>query len=183
MKKLLMGVIFALSLMFLTVPAQAQSGLALDVPISFTFKGDVDGKADRAGGYILSWSFPFNMGIGYEKVFADADDTTRLAFVSVEYTLTDIYMHLMAAGFNWQFGYGTGKLVGTSLDYGVGGKSEVDGKATTMFVTMGFPLGKDMSDFHFSYRKISTSDITEGGVPTTLSLDGEMMTIGFMVGI
>ena len=162
MKKIILTVFAASSLLLYSTQAFALVNFSVGVPLSHTFTGKYqDGeevKSDGVSGAFIQVGVPLLPGIGmdsYKTKLKDWSDPTDL-----ETTIYNLYYLLPIPVINLTLGAGVG-----STEIKFSGSSEYfdKGSATQVYASLGFPI-IPLFDLHLSYRSVSSKvKIKSGG--------------------
>ena len=154
MKKIILTVFAASSLLLYSTPSFALLNFSVGVPLSHTFTGkDTSGndvESDGASGYFIQIGVPMLPGIGMDSYKTKLKCASCDKELSVSTTMYNLYYLLPIPIINLTIGLGTGK---TQLEYG--GVAGDDGTATQFYTIIGVPL-IPLFDIHLSYRSISS---------------------------
>ena len=154
MKKIILTVFAASSLLLYSTQAFALLNFSVGVPLSHTFTGkDTSGndvESDGASGYFIQIGVPMLPGIGMDSYKTKLKCASCDKELSVSTTMYNLYYLLPIPIINLTIGLGTGK---TQLEYG--GVAGDDGTATQFYTSIGVPL-IPLFDIHLSYRSISS---------------------------
>ena len=154
MKKIILTVFAASSLLLYSTPSFALLNFSVGVPLSHTFTGkDTSGndvESDGASGYFIQIGVPMLPGIGMDSYKTKLKCASCDKELSVSTTMYNLYYLLPIPIINLTIGLGTGK---TQLESG--GVAGDDGTATQFYTSIGVPL-IPLFDIHLSYRSISS---------------------------
>ena len=154
MKKIILTVFAASSLLLYSTPSFALINFSVGVPLSHTFTGkDTSGndvESDGASGYFIQIGVPMLPGIGMDSYKTKLKCASCDKELSVSTTMYNLYYLLPIPIVNLTIGLGTGK---TQLESG--GVAGDDGTATQFYTSIGVPL-IPLFDIHLSYRSISS---------------------------
>ena len=169
MKKIILTVFAASSLLLYSTPSFALVSVSVGIPMSQTITGTYSGASfgnapDKTSGYFLGVSF-LSIGLGmdsYTTKFKTGDCKgcwPASWAVGLKTNMTNIFYQLPVPVVNLIIGLGTGttEFVGTS-----GGKDFSayfdKGSATQWYTSIGFPI-IPLFDIHLSYRSITAKNI------------------------
>ncbi|MBS1255986.1 MAG: hypothetical protein MAG581_01796 [Deltaproteobacteria bacterium] len=178
-RKILITLIAATSLIFFSTQAFALISFSVGVPSSHTFTGkDSSGneiKADGVSGTFIQIGVPVFPGIGMDNIKTKLKDSQT----HVVTTLYNLYYLLPIPIINLTLGAGAGS---TKLE--CDGCSAVydKGSATQMYASLGFPI-IPFFDLHLSYRSVSTKIKGKSGGSQDGKEDdykGNVMGLGIM---
>ena len=153
MKKIILTVFAASSLLLYSTQAFALLNFSVGVPLSHTFTGKFSGgndvESDGASGYFIQIGVPMLPGLGMDshKVQIKNDSSVPL-YVST--TMYNLYYILPIPIINLTLGVGTGKS-----QFEFAGLKGDDGTATQWYTSLGIPI-LPLFDLHLSYRSISS---------------------------
>ena len=170
MKKIILTVFAASSLLLYSTPSFAIVSVSVGMPMSQAITGKLAGKSygnapDKTSGYFLGVSF-LSIGLGidsYTTKFKTGDCNgcwPASWAVGLKTNMTNIFYQLPVPIVNLIIGLGTGttEYVGTSegKDFSVYFDK---GSATQWYTSIGIPL-IPLFDIHLSYRSITAKNIT-----------------------
>ena len=178
MKKIILTVFAASSLLLYSTQAFALLNFSVGVPLSHTFTGKYSGgeevKSDGVSGAFIQIGVPMLPGIGMDSYKTKLKCASCDKELSVSTTMYNLYYLLPIPIINLTIGLGTGK---TQLEYG--GVAGDDGTATQFYTSIGVPL-IPLFDLHLSYRlissKIESTDEDDKG--TKYDFGGNVMGLG-----
>jgi len=154
MKKIILTVFAASSLLLYNTQAFALLNFSVGVPLSHTFTGKFSGgndvESDGASGYFIQIGVPMLPGIGMDSYKAQVKCPTCDNPFYVSTTMYNLYYLLPIPIINLTLGIGTGKSQWESE-----GKVGDDGTASQWYTSIGIPL-LPLFDIHLSYRSISS---------------------------
>ena len=168
MKKIILTVFAATSLLLYSTPSFALVSVSVGMPMGHNITGETlngtANAADKPGGYFLGVSF-LSIGLGmdsYTTKFKTGDCNgcwEAKVDAGLKTNMTNIFYQLPVPVVNLIIGLGTGttEFVGTS-----GGKDFSayfdKGSATQWYTSIGFPI-IPLFDIHLSYRSITAKNI------------------------
>jgi len=159
MKKIILTVFAASSLLLYSTPSFALLSVSVGVPIGASIKGD-DGSevADGASGYFLGVQLPFGLGLGMDSHKTKFKDST----VKVATSMYNLYYQLPVPVVSLILGLGTGNSNFDCPGEGGGTCAEIfdKGAATQWYTSIGFPI-IPFFDIHLSYRSITSKNIKD----------------------
>ena len=174
MKKIILTVFAASSLLLYSTPSFALLSVSVGIPMSQAITGTVGGDAsydqtygnapDKTSGYFLGVGFlSFGLGIdSYTTKFKTGNCTGCWSTANdggLKTNMTNIFYQLPVPVVNLIIGLGTGttEYVGTSegRDFSVFFDK---GSATQWYTSIGFPI-LPLFDIHLSYRSITAKNI------------------------
>ena len=154
MKKIILTVFAASSLLLYSTQAFALLNFSVGVPLSHTFTGKFsDGTAiesDGVSGYFIQIGVPMLPGIGMDSYKAQVKCPTCDNPFYVSTTMYNLYYLLPIPIINLTIGLGTGKS-----QYESEGQAGDDGTATQFYTSIGVPI-IPLFDIHLSYRSVSS---------------------------
>ena len=188
MKKIILTVFAASSLLLYSTPSFALVSVSVGIPMSQTITGKQGGKSwgnvpDKTGGYFLGVSF-LSIGLGidsYTTKFKTGDCKgcwDAKVDAGLKTNMTNIFYQLPVPVVNLIIGLGTGttEYVGTSegKDFSVFFDK---GSATQWYTSIGFPI-LPLFDIHLSYRSITSKNINIKASDTKLDFSGSVTGVG-----
>ena len=154
MKKIILTVFAASSLLLYSTQAFALLNFSVGVPLSHTFTGKFSGgtklESDGASGYFIQIGVPMLPGIGMDSYKAQVKCPTCDNPFYVSTTMYNLYYLLPIPIINLTLGVGTGKS-----QYESEGQGYDDGTATQFYTSIGVPI-IPLFDIHLSYRSVSS---------------------------
>ena len=154
MKKIILTVFAASSLLLYSTPSFALINFSVGVPLSHTFTGkDTSGndiESDGVSGFFIQIGVPMLPGIGMDSYKTKIKCASCDKELNISTTMYNLYYLLPITIINLTIGLGTGK---TQLESG--GVAGDDGTATQFYTSIGVPL-IPLFDIHLSYRSISS---------------------------
>ena len=178
MKKIILTVFAASSLLLYSTQAFALLNFSVGVPLSHTFTGKFSGgtklESDGASGYFIQIGVPMLPGIGMDSY----ETKTKCAGCDKEQKIStamyNLYYLLPIPIVNLTIGVGTGKT-----EYSYGGVAIDDGAATQWYTSFGIPI-IPLFDLHLSYRSISSKIESTSGDDKGTKYDygGSVMGLG-----
>ena len=180
MKKIILTVFAASSLLLYSTPSFALLSVSVGVPIGASLKAD-DGSevADGASGYFLGVQLPFGLGLGMDSHITKFKDST----VKVATSMYNLYYQLPVPVVSLILGLGTGNSNYDCPDsgegYGTCAEQYDKGAATQWYTSIGFPI-IPFFDIHLSYRSITSKNVylKGGGTSTQQDLGGTITGVG-----
>ena len=195
MKKIILTVFAATSLLLYSTPSFALLSVSVGIPMSQTISGNIGwsesydrtyGNApDKTGGYFLGVSFlSFGLGIdSYTTKFKTGDcngcwDAKYAA--GLKTNMTNIFYQLPVPIVNLIIGLGTGtQEYDCKTEDGKGCSGYYDkGSASQWYTSIGMPL-IPLFDIHLSYRSITSKNINIKASDTKLDFSGSVTGVGF----
>ena len=154
MKKIILTMFAASSLLLYSTQAFALLNFSVGVPLTHTFTGNwANGTAiesDGVSGYFVQIGVPMLPGLGMDSHKAQIKCPTCDNPYYVSTTMYNLYYLLPIPIINLTLGVGTGKS-----QYESEGKGYDDGTATQFYTSIGVPI-MPLFDLHLSYRSISS---------------------------
>ena len=154
MKKIIITVFAATSLLLYSTPSFAVLNFSVGVPLSHTFTGKWSGgtaiESDGVSGYFVQIGVPMLPGLGMDSHKAQIKCPTCDDSVYISTTMYNLYYLLPIPIINLTLGIGTGKS-----QFESGGATGDDGTATQFYTSIGVPI-MPLFDLHLSYRSISS---------------------------
>ena len=189
MKKIILTVFAATSLLLYSTPSFALVSVSVGIPMSQAITGKFAGKSygnapDKTSGYFLGVSF-LSIGLGidsYTTKFKTGDCNgcwEAKVDAGLKTNMTNIFYQLPVPVVNLIIGLGTGttEFVGTS-----GGKDFSayfdKGSATQWYTSIGFPI-IPLFDIHLSYRSITSKNIASKYDGEKYDNSGSVTGVGF----
>ena len=177
MKKIILTVFAATSLLLYSTPSFALFSVSVGIPMSQTITGKEAGKSygnapDKTSGYFLGVQLPFALGFGIDSYTTKfKTDGSKGAWDKVndgglKTNMTNIFYQLPVPVVNLIIGLGMGTTeYDCKTSDGKGCSHYYDkGSATQWYASIGMPL-IPLFDIHLSYRSITAKNIksTESG--------------------
>ena len=154
MKKIILTMFAASSLLLYSTPSFAVLNFSVGVPLSHTFTGKWSGgtaiESDGVSGYFVQIGVPMLPGLGMDSHKAQIKCPTCDDSVYISTTMYNLYYLLPIPIINLTLGIGTGKS-----QFESGGATGDDGTATQFYTSIGVPI-MPLFDLHLSYRSISS---------------------------
>ena len=178
MKKIIITVFAASSLLLYSTPSFALLSVSVGVPIGASLKAD-DGSevADGASGYFLGVQLPFGLGLGMDSHKTTLKDTDGKLKVAT--SMYNLYYQLPVPVVSLILGLGTGNSNYDCPDDGHGTCAEQydKGAATQWYTSIGFPI-IPFFDIHLSYRSITSKNVKYKGDGSKNDVSGTVTGIG-----
>ena len=178
MKKIILTVFAATSLLLYSTPSFALLNFSVGVPLSHTFTGKWSGgtaiESDGVSGYFVQIGVPMLPGLGMDSHKAQIKCPTCDDPVYISTTMYNLYYLLPIPIINLTIGLGTGKT-----EYSYGDVAIDDGAATQWYTSFGIPI-IPLFDLHLSYRSISSNIESTSGSDkgTKYNYGGSVMGLG-----
>ena len=189
MKKIILTVFAASSLLLYSTPSFALVSVSVGMPMSQAITGKLAGKSygnapDKTSGYFLGVSF-LSIGLGidsYTTKFKTGDCKgcwEAEVDAGLKTNMTNIFYQLPVPIVNLIIGLGTGttEYVGTNDDGKDFSVFFDKGSATQWYTSIGIPL-IPLFDIHLSYRSITAKNIKDKGEGTKDDNSGSVTGIG-----
>ena len=194
MKKIILSVFAATSLLLYSTPSFALVSVSVGIPMSQAITGTKGGDAnynktygnapDKTGGYFLGVSF-LSIGLGidsYTTKFKTGDCNgcwPASWAVGLKTNMTNIFYQLPVPVVNLIIGLGTGTTEYDCVtEDGKGCSGYYDkGSASQWYTSIGMPL-IPLFDIHLSYRSITAKNIKDKGDGTKDDNSGSVTGIG-----
>ena len=174
MKKIILTVFAATSLLLYSTPSFALLNFSVGVPLSHSYADTKVAESDGVSGYFIQIGVPMLPGLGmdsYEtKTKCEGCDKEQ----KISTTMYNLYYLLPIPIVNLTIGLGTGKI--QSYYGSVAGD---DGAATQWYTSFGMPI-IPLFDLHLSYRSISSKIESTSGDDKGTKYDygGSVMGLG-----
>ena len=178
MKKIILTMFAASSLLLYSTPSFAVLNFSVGVPLSHTFTGKWSGgtaiESEGVSGYFIQIGVPMLPGLGmdsYEtKTKCEGCDKEQ----KISTTMYNLYYLLPIPIVNLTIGVGTGKI-----QYYWGSVAGDDAAATQFYTSIGVPI-IPLFDIHLSYRSISSKMESTSGEDkgTKYNYGGSVMGLG-----
>ena len=176
MKKIILTVFAASSLLLYSTQAFALFSVSVGMPLGY-------GSNSNMEGYFLGVQLPFALGLGMDShklKFGDTGSTTEL-----HTNMYNLFYQLPIPVINLIFGLGTGNQEYKCDDAGNGlSCSDVwdKGSATQLYTSLGFPI-IPFFDIHLSYRSVTAKIIKIKGTELKDDNSGSVTGIGLAFNI
>ena len=189
MKKIILTVFAASSLLLYSTPSFALVSVSVGIPMSQAITGTVGGAAsydrtygnptDKTSGYFLGVGFlSFGLGIdSYTTKFKTGDCKgcwEAKVDAGLKTNMTNIFYQLPVPVVNLIIGLGTGT---TEYDCTICSQYFDKGSATQWYTSIGIPL-IPLFDIHLSYRSITAKNIEDKGDGTKADNSGSVTGLG-----
>ena len=195
MKKIILTVFAATSLLLYSTPSFALLSVSVGMPVGATVPAkDPDGDpfwdVDGISGYFIGVQLPFAVGLGVDSHKIGMKDAPKRKLATDVY---NIFYQLPIPVVNLIIGLGTGKqkvecptcAEGTKYDFtdndgNYAGTEDVGFKAgsvTQWYTSIGIPI-LPLFDIHLSYRSITSKNIESGG-STKIDYSSTVTGLGF----
>jgi hypothetical protein len=190
MKKIILTVFAATSLLLYSTPSFALFSVSVGIPMSQTITGKKSGQTygnapDKTSGYFLAVQLPFALGFGIDsyttkfKIGESDGAWDKINDAGLKTNMTNIFYQLPVPVVNLIIGLGMGT---TEYDCktrdGKGCSAYYDkGSATQWYTSIGMPL-IPLFDIHLSYRSITAKNIKDKENGTKDDNSGSVTGIG-----
>ena len=174
MKKIILTVFAATSLLLYSTQAFALLSVSVGMPLGYSFAEG--GSNTNTEGYFLGVQLPFALGLGLDshKVKSDTGST------ELHTNMYNLFYQLPIPVINLILGVGTGNQELKCADIG-NGTSCSDafdkGSATQFYTSLGFPI-MPLFDLHISYRMITSKNMKNKANEEKLDFSGSVTGIG-----
>ena len=174
MKKIILTVFAASSLLLYSTPSFALLNFSVGAPLSHSFADTKVAESEGVSGYFIQIGVPMLPGLGmdsYEtKTKCEGCDKEQ----KISTTMYNLYYLLPIPIVNLTIGVGTGKI-----QYYYGSSAGDDGAATQWYTSFGMPI-IPLFDLHLSYRSISSKLESTSGDDKGTKYDygGSVMGLG-----
>ena len=154
MKKIILTVFAATSLLLYSTPSFAVLNFSVGVPLSHTFTGKWSGgtaiESEGVSGYFIQIGVPMLPGLGMDSYETKLKCTGCSKVPKLSTSMYNLYYLLPIPIINLTLGIGTGKI-----QYYWGSVAGDDAAATQFYTSIGVPI-MPLFDLHLSYRSISS---------------------------
>ena len=176
MKKIILTVFAASSLLLYSTQAFALLSVSVGVPLAYS--STQGGSNSNMEGYFLGVQLPFALGLGMDSHKSKGDPPQETV---LETNMYNLFYQLPIPVINLILGVGTGSQELICNDVG-NGKSCSDaldkGSATQFYTSLGIPI-MPLFDFHISYRMITSKNIKWKGSEEKFDNSGSLIGAGF----
>ena len=184
MKKIILTVFAATSLLLYSTPSFAIVSVSVGMPMTHTITGKYTGKTygnavDKTSGYFLGVSFN-SIGLGIDsyttKFKTDGTDGSWDANLDagLKTNMTNLFYQLPVPVINLIIGLGVGT---TEYDCTICESYFEKGSATQWYTSIGIPL-IPLFDIHLSYRSITSKNIKDKSYGTKDDNSGSVTGLG-----
>jgi len=168
MKKIILTVFAATSLLLFSTPSFALLSVSVGMPVSLECEETCE--TDSLSGYFLGVQLPFALGLGIDNIKHKSKGDTLAGVIDIY----NIFYQLPIPVINLIFGLGVGSI---SVE-GDGSEDWGKGSASQWYTSIGLPI-LPLFDFHISYRSITTKDLELPDGRKTDSSKSTVMGAGF----
>ena len=174
MKKIIIAVFAASSLLLYSTPSFALLNFSVGVPLSHSFADTKVAESDGVSGYFIQIGVPMLPGLGMDSYETKLKCTGCSKVPKLSTSMYNLYYLLPIPIINLTIGLGTGKT-----EYSYGGVAIDDGAATQWYTSFGIPI-IPLFDLHLSYRSISSKIESTSGNDKGTKYDygGSVMGLG-----
>ena len=175
MKKIILTVFAATSLLLYSTPSFALLSVSVGVPLSYNYTDG--GENTNMEGYFLGVQLPFALGLGMDSHKVKGDKPQELV---VDTNMYNLFYQLPIPVINLILGVGTGSQEYICDDAGrnLSCSEALDkGSATQFYTSLGIPI-IPLFDFHISYRMITSKNIKWKGTENKLDTSGSLLGAG-----
>ena len=189
MKKIILTVFAASSLLLYSTPSFALVSVSVGMPMGQTITGKIAGRSygmapDKTSGYFLGVSF-LSIGLGIDSYTTkfktgDCKGCWDAAYgAGLKTNMTNIFYQLPVPIVNLIIGLGTGttEYVGTHTNGNDFSVYFDKGSASQWYTSIGMPL-IPLFDIHLSYRSITAKNIKDKGEGTKDDNSGSVTGLG-----
>ena len=175
MKKIILTVFAASSLLLYSTQAFALLSVSVGMPLGYSFTQG--GSNSNMEGYFLGVQLPFALGLGMDSHKVKGDKPQELVLDTNMYNL---FYQLPIPVINLILGAGTGSQELKCDDVGNGTSCSDNydkGSATQFYTSLGFPI-IPLFDLHISYRMITSKNVKAKASGAKLDYSGGVTGIG-----
>ena len=174
MKKIILAVFAASSLLLYSTPSFALLNFSVGVPLSHSYADTKVAESDGVSGYFIKIGVPMLPGLGMDSYETKLKCTGCSKVPKISTSMYNLYYLLPIPIINLTIGLGTGKT-----EYSYGGVAIDDGAATQWYTSFGIPI-IPLFDLHLSYRSISSKIESTSGNDKGTKYDygGSVMGLG-----
>ena len=174
MKKIILTVFAATSLLLYSTQAFALLSVSVGSPLGYNFTEG--GSNSNTEGYFLGVQLPFALGLGMDshKLKSDTGST------ELHTNMYNLFYQLPIPVINLILGVGTGNQEYKCDNWGDGTSCSdaLDkGSATQFYTSLGIPI-MPLFDFHISYRMITSKNVKAKASGAKLDYSGSVTGIG-----
>ena len=170
MKKIILTVFAASSLLLYSTQAFALFSVSVGMPLGY-------GSNSNMEGYFLGVQLPFALGLGMDSHKIKGDTSGSMELHTNMYNL---FYQLPIPVINLILGVGTGsqEYICDDTGRGLSCSDALDkGSATQFYTSLGIPI-IPLFDFHISYRMITSKNIKWKGTENKLDTSGSLLGAG-----
>ncbi len=173
MRKIILTVFVATSLLLYSTPSFALLSVSVGVPIAASLN---EADADGTSGYFLGVQLPFALGLGVDSHKTKIKDSTW----KVATSMYNLFYQLPVPVINLILGVGVGNSNFDCDDIGNGtscSDSFDKGSATQWYTSVGMPL-IPFFDIHLSYRSITSKNVKAKASGEKSDVSGNVTGVG-----
>ena len=177
MKKIILTVFAASSLLLYSTQAFALLSVSVGMPLGYSFTQG-GGANSNMEGYFLGVQLPFALGLGMDSHKVKGDKPQELV---VDTNMYNLFYQLPIPVINLILGVGTGsqELICDDVGNGTSCSDSFDkGSATQFYTSLGFPI-MPLFDLHISYRMITSKNMKNKASEEKLDYSDSVTGIGF----
>ena len=175
MKKIILTVFAATSLLLYSTQAFALLSVSVGVPLAYS--STQGGSNSNMEGYFLGVQLPFALGLGMDSHKSKGDDGGAV----LDTNMYNLFYQLPIPVINLILGVGTGsqELICDDVGNGTSCSDSFDkGSATQFYTSLGFPI-MPLFDLHISYRMITSKNMKNKASEEKLDYSDSVTGIGF----
>ena len=176
MKKIILTVFAATSLLLYSTQAFALLSVSVGVPLAYS--STQGGSNSNMEGYFLGVQLPFALGLGMDSHKSKGDPPQETV---LETNMYNLFYQLPIPVINLILGVGTGsqELICDDVGNGTSCSDSFDkGSATQFYTSLGFPI-MPLFDLHISYRMITSKNMKNKASEEKLDYSDSVTGIGF----
>ena len=176
MKKIILTVFAATSLLLYSTQAFALLSVSVGVPLAYS--STQGGSNSNMEGYFLGVQLPFALGLGMDSHKSKGDPPQETV---LETNMYNLFYQLPIPVINLILGVGTGSQEYICDDAGrnLSCSEALDkGSATQFYTSLGIPI-IPLFDFHISYRMITSKNIKWKASEEKIDNSGSLLGVGF----
>ncbi len=174
MKKIILTVFAASSLLLYSTQAFALLSVSVGSPVAYSFTEG--GSNSNTEGYFLGVQLPFALGLGMDSHKVSSDTGTT----ALHTNMYNLFYQLPIPVINLILGVGTGsqEYICNDVGRGLSCSDALDkGSATQLYTSLGFPI-MPLFDLHISYRMITSKNIKVKASEQKMDYSGSVTGIG-----
>ena len=175
MKKIILTVFAATSLLLYSTQAFALLSVSVGVPLAYS--STQGGSNSNMEGYFLGVQLPFALGLGMDSHKSKGDPPQETV---LETNMYNLFYQLPIPVINLILGVGTGsqELICDDVGNGTSCSDSFDkGSATQFYTSLGFPI-MPLFDLHISYRMITSKNMKNKASEEKLDYSDSVTGIG-----
>ena len=174
MKKIILTVFAASSLLLYSTQAFALLSVSVGVPLAYS--STEGGSNSNMEGYFLGVQLPFALGLGMDSHKSKGDEGGAV----LDTNMYNLFYQLPIPVINLILGVGTGsqELICDDVGNGTSCSDSFDkGSATQFYTSLGFPI-MPLFDLHISYRMITSKNMKVKASEEKIDYSGSVTGIG-----